>query len=40
MHVVFMLSLYMCICTNMVYNRSQEVVHGVVGPDALIKRVG
>lgn len=29
----------MCICTNMVYNGSQEVVHGVVGPDALIKRV-
>ena len=32
--------LFMRICTNVVYNRSQEVVHGVVGSELHIWQVG
>lgn len=33
------MSIHMCISTNVVYNGSQEVVHGMIGPHALIKWV-
>lgn len=29
----------MCVCTNMVYNGSQEVVHGLVASGHLLKLV-
>ena len=34
------LSWFLNICTNMVYNRSQEVVHGVVGSELQLWQVG